>query len=274
MLSAYERHLILFYLSNAFSRLRSRDEEAKNLLRWLRKHEDQLEIPYPHTAGDDAEGAVGHKLPDEEVPTLEWRRVGKALRNALAAARQARPDRTATRLRRLAKATRLSRTDTAILELMLHCNTASLVGSMIDDIGDNRHWSRSCVNIAYGLARVAVGDGVAAFSLNSPEGLDYAGGHALLRGAGAVLLDETGREGTYSREGTSHVAGCFGGAPKAARTLAMRSWPSRQSALSSRPTVALSWPRAVEDDAVDRAKGLPLRPSDRRQPRWVGRVSE
>ena len=68
MLSAYERHLILFYLSNAFSRLRSRDEEAKNLLRWLRKHEDQLEIPYPHTAGDDAEGAVGHKLPDEEVP--------------------------------------------------------------------------------------------------------------------------------------------------------------------------------------------------------------
>ena len=147
MLSAYERHLILFYLSNAFSRLRSRDEEAKNLLRWLRKHEDQLEIPYPHTAGDDAEGAVGHKLPDEEVPTLEWRRVGKALRNALAAARQARPDRTATRLRRLAKATRLSRTDTAILELMLHYNTASLVGSMIDDIGDNRHWSRSCVRL-------------------------------------------------------------------------------------------------------------------------------
>ena len=110
-------------------------------------------------------------------------------------------------------------------------------------------------SIAYRLARVAVGDGVAAVSLNSPEGLDYAGGHALLRGAGAVLLDETGREVTYSREGTSHVAGCFGGAPKAARTLAMRSWPSRQSALSSRPTVALSWLRAVEDDAVDRAKG-------------------
>ena len=142
MLSAYERRLVLSYLSNAFLRLRSRDEEARNLLRWLRKHEDQLEIPYPPTAGDDAEEAVGHKLPDEEVPTLEWRRVGKALRNALAAARQARPDRTARRLRRLAKTTRLSRTDTAVLELVLRVSTGSLVGSMIDDIGDSRHWSR------------------------------------------------------------------------------------------------------------------------------------
>ena len=142
MLSAYERRLILSYLSNAFLRLRSRDEEARNLLRWLRKHEDQLEIPYPLTAGDDAEEAVGRKLPDEEVPTLEWRRVGKALRNALAAARQARPDRTARRLRRLAKTTRLSRTDTAVLELVLRASTGSLVGSMIEDIGDSRHWSR------------------------------------------------------------------------------------------------------------------------------------
>ena len=49
----------------------------------------------------------------------------------------------------------------------------------------------SLPSIAYRLARVAVGDGVAAVSLNFPEGLDYAGGHALLRGAGGVLLDET-----------------------------------------------------------------------------------
>ena len=113
----------------------------------------------------------------------------------------------------------------------------------------------SLPSIAYRLARVAVGDGVAAVSLNSPGGLDYAGGHALLRGAGGVLLDETGRDVTYSREGASQVAGCFGGAPKAARALAMGSWPSLVSVPSSRPTVALSWPRTVGDDAVDRAKG-------------------
>ena len=62
MLSAYERRLILFYLSNAFSHLRNRDEEARNLLRWPRKHEDQLEIPYPLTAGDDAKRGARHKF--------------------------------------------------------------------------------------------------------------------------------------------------------------------------------------------------------------------
>ena len=147
MLSAYERRLILFYLSNAFSHLRNRDEEARNLLRWLRKHEDQLEIPYPLTAGDDAKRGARHKFRDEEVPTLEWRRVGKALINALAAVRQARPDRTARRLRRLAKATRLSRTDTAILELVLYNSTGTLVGSMIDDIMRSMDWSRRCFRL-------------------------------------------------------------------------------------------------------------------------------
>ena len=113
----------------------------------------------------------------------------------------------------------------------------------------------SLPSIAYRLARVAAGDGVAAVSLNCPEGLDYAGGHALLRGAGGVLLDERGREVTYRREGASQVACCFGGAPEAARTLVKQSSGSRGSALLSRPAVALSWPREVEDDAIDRAKG-------------------
>ena len=134
MLSAYERRLILFYLSNAFSRIRSRDEEARNLLRWLRKHEDQLEIPY-------------HTSTAEEVPTAEWRHMGKTVKNALAGARQARPDRTASRLRRLAKATRLSRTDTAILDLMLRYYAGSLVESMIDGIGESMRWSRRCLRL-------------------------------------------------------------------------------------------------------------------------------
>lgn len=47
-------------------------------------------------------------------------------------------------------------------------------------------------SIAYRLARVATGDGVAGVSLNSPCGWDYAAGHALIRGAGGVLVDEAG----------------------------------------------------------------------------------
>ena len=86
----------------------------------------------------------------------------------------------------------------------------------------------SLPSIAYRLARVAAGDGVAAVSLGAPGGIDYAAGHALLRGAGGVLLDEAGREVTYSPDGMSHVRRCFGGAPEAARELAARAW-SRSS---------------------------------------------
>ena len=59
------------------------------------------------------------RVRDKEVPTVKWRRVEEALRSELAATRHARPDRTASRLRRLARATGLTRTDTAILELLL-----------------------------------------------------------------------------------------------------------------------------------------------------------
>ncbi len=51
-------------------------------------------------------------------------------------------------------------------------------------------------SIAYRLARVAAGDGVAAVSLNGPCAWDYGAGHALLRGAKGILVDEQGREVT------------------------------------------------------------------------------
>ena len=113
----------------------------------------------------------------------------------------------------------------------------------------------SLPSIAYRLARVAAGDGVATLSLSAPVGLDYAAGHALLRGAGGELLDEDGQEVTYSPMGVSHVLRCFGGAPEAARELAARSWRSARREEPSRAMVALSWPRTVDDGILDRAKG-------------------
>ena len=130
MLSPYERRLILSYLSNAFSHLRRRDQDAKSLLLWIRKHEDQLELPYPLQADGDADGVKRHKSS----------RVLQALSDALAKARKARPDRTARRLRLLGRATRLSRTDIAILELVLRYHTGALLESMIDDVTRSRHW--------------------------------------------------------------------------------------------------------------------------------------
>ena len=143
MLSACERRLILFYLSNIVPHLRSRDQQAKDLVLWLREHEDQLELPYLLRNDDEAERALGQGLRDQDVPARVWQRVGEASRTALAAARHVHLDRTARRLRRLSSAMRLSRTDTAILELLLRHRTGSLVTLMIDAIGESLHWRRS-----------------------------------------------------------------------------------------------------------------------------------
>ena len=143
MLPSYERRLILFYLSNVVPHLRGRDEEAKNLLLWLSQHEDQLGLPYLLREDDEAARVLAQGLQDQDVPTRVWQCVGAALRAALEAARHVRPDRTARRLRHLARTTRLSRTDTAILELLLHRRTGSLVGLMIDALFEDLPWTRS-----------------------------------------------------------------------------------------------------------------------------------
>ena len=81
-------------------------------------------------------------------------------------------------------------------------------------------------SIAYRLALVAAGEGVAAVSLNSPGDWDYAGGHALLRGAGGVLIDQDGKLIGYSPSGKSSCHWCFGGAPAAVEVLCHRKWKS------------------------------------------------
>jgi ADP-ribosylglycohydrolase/fructose-1,6-bisphosphatase/inositol monophosphatase family enzyme len=79
-------------------------------------------------------------------------------------------------------------------------------------------------SIAYRLARVAAGDGIAAVSLAAPGGWDYAAGHALLRASGGVLIDEDGKEVSYTPDGRSATKWCFGGAPAAVRELRQRDW--------------------------------------------------
>jgi ADP-ribosyl-[dinitrogen reductase] hydrolase len=81
-------------------------------------------------------------------------------------------------------------------------------------------------SIAYRLARVAVGDGLAAVSLSGPGDWDYGAGHALLRGAGGVLVDGSGEEVRYTPDGRSSVVCCFGGSPAVVKELCQRDWPN------------------------------------------------
>jgi ADP-ribosylglycohydrolase/fructose-1,6-bisphosphatase/inositol monophosphatase family enzyme len=113
-------------------------------------------------------------------------------------------------------------------------------------------------SIAYRLARVAAGDGVAAVSLNGPCGWDYAAGHALVRGAGGVLLDEAGAEVRYTIDGRSSVRWCFGGAEGAVRALAARDWGAVRRGPRQSRRLTLAWPRLDEGLALDRAVGCLL----------------
>ena len=67
-------------------------------------------------------------------PGGNWRALQAALREEYSAARKARPDPTGQRLRRLARATGLTRTDVDVLELVLRYQTQPVIESMIDDV--------------------------------------------------------------------------------------------------------------------------------------------
>jgi fructose-1,6-bisphosphatase/inositol monophosphatase family enzyme len=112
-------------------------------------------------------------------------------------------------------------------------------------------------SIAYRLARIAVGDGIATQTLRPVNALDIAAGHALLLAAGGVLLAEDGQTVTYNDLGESRPSACFGGAPAAVATLLGRAWrgstePRRE------PRLDLTWPRAAETPTLDRATGCLL----------------
>lgn len=83
---------------------------------------------------------------------------------------------------------------------------------------------RTVASIAHRLALVGAGEVTAATSVHAPGAWDYAGGHALVRGAGGVLVDEAGREVTYAADGTSKVKRAFAASAPVAADLASRAW--------------------------------------------------
>ncbi|HVY18030.1 MAG TPA: inositol monophosphatase family protein [Rhodopila sp.] len=112
-------------------------------------------------------------------------------------------------------------------------------------------------SIAYRLARVAVGDGIATVTLRPVNAHDIAAGHALLTAAGGVLVQEDGEPVRYDVDGASRPFACFGGAPAAVAALRARTWrgatePRRED------RVTLAWPRVAEGTRLDRALGCLL----------------
>ena len=131
MLTAYERRLLAVYLVNVTSVLHHRDHEASALAEWVAERENRI-----------AFGSTRRRFrrrrteldTDEGMSAQSLRRLKEVLRDECEATKNVRFDRTARRLRRLGRTTGLTRTDIAILELVLRYHTQPVIESMVDDV--------------------------------------------------------------------------------------------------------------------------------------------
>ena len=127
-------------------------------------------------------------------------------------------------------------------------------------------WSRAVAparyialpSIAYRLARIAAGDGVATVSIHGVNEYDIAAGIALIKAARGVALDAERAPITLAGNSERRVTGCFAGAPVAARELAGRDWKLLDAEPRREPRVALAFPRRAHGERLIRAQGVLL----------------
>ncbi len=139
MPTAYEHHLIAFYLANIAGRLHHKDREASTLAHWILERDHRS----AYDRRKDSLTSLFRALDELEEPisARKLRRLRQALREESAATKPAKLDWTARRLRRLGEATGLEPIDVDILELLLRCQTQPVIESMVDEIfgRDTRH---------------------------------------------------------------------------------------------------------------------------------------
>jgi len=127
-------------------------------------------------------------------------------------------------------------------------------------------WSRAVMparyvampSIAYRLARVAAGDGVATVSVHGVNEYDIAAGLALVRAAGGVALDAKGVAIELEGNSERRVSGCFAGAPQAAAQLARFDWTLLDTEPRREARTALGFPRPDDPARLARAQGVLL----------------
>jgi len=113
-------------------------------------------------------------------------------------------------------------------------------------------------SIAYRLARVAAGDGVATVSVHEVNEYDVAAGMALVGAARGVVLDAGGGEIRLKGNVDARLSGCFAGAPQAARQLAKFDWKLLGQEPRRDGRVQLRFPRKPYGERLARAQGAML----------------
>ncbi|TAK45920.1 MAG: hypothetical protein EPO29_00785 [Betaproteobacteria bacterium] len=113
-------------------------------------------------------------------------------------------------------------------------------------------------SIAYRLARIAAGDGVATLSLHSVNEYDIAAGTALVRAAGGVVHDAKGHDIAFAGAENARVPGCVAGAREAVLALVGKDWESVLREPKIEPRLALGFPRNPDEARLARAQGCLL----------------
>jgi ADP-ribosylglycohydrolase/fructose-1,6-bisphosphatase/inositol monophosphatase family enzyme len=115
----------------------------------------------------------------------------------------------------------------------------------------------ACPSIAYRMARVAAGDGVATVSTHAVNEYDVAAGMALIRAAGGISLDAGGRAIVLTGRADNRVSGIFAGAPEAAARLARYDYSQLDAEPRRAVRLPLGFPRP-RLPALARAQGTLL----------------
>ena len=137
-LTPYLRRLILGYLLNVESRIRRHAPEGRDFAEWALNF--AVDVGLPGYADDPH--LVENLDTDRPITTDEWKRLCGTLKAESDTLNRVRPDATAQRIRCLGRHMNLSRTDVALLELLLRYETEPLVESMVDEILCNRGFGR------------------------------------------------------------------------------------------------------------------------------------
>ena len=131
MLTAYERRLVLTYLVNAVRRLRRSTSATEALFEWVSENSDVLragnsvvELCKERARRRKSKGSLAKDRSDELRDLVTSGDRGGA--------RRVRADRLALRLRTLGREMQLSRTDVAILEIMLRYRSNPVIEALID----------------------------------------------------------------------------------------------------------------------------------------------
>ena len=139
MLNAYERQLILFYLSNAALRFhRAFPGKKEDLAEWVAENRDILALSDENEESGEHQAGRHH---EKELSAREWKHLRKTLEKEHAAAcKSERKDHTARLLRRFGREMDLAPEDIAILEILLRHETQPIFVSLIDSFESGRHY--------------------------------------------------------------------------------------------------------------------------------------